>query len=84
MIESLQTNDLDPHLITLSVRNVVPRQNWIEVFAIARPEWVLYQTTLPNLTDAEWEECFSRRFLPGWRKWKKDGKWKPAFLTCVP
>ncbi|KAF8499994.1 hypothetical protein JB92DRAFT_3084467 [Gautieria morchelliformis] len=83
MFESLQADDLDPRLTNLSVRNIVPRQNWIEVFAIARPEWVLYEATLPNLTDAEWEECFSRRFLPGWRKWKKDGRWKPAFLTTL-
>lgn len=83
MFESLQSEIPDPHLVNLSVRNIVPRQNWIEVFSKARPEWILYQATLPNLKDAEWEECFSRRFLPGWKKWKKEGKWKPAFLAYV-
>ena len=83
MFESLQADPMDPHLVNLSVRNIVPRQNWIEVFARAWPEWILYHATLPNLKDSEWEECFSKRFLPGWKKWKKDARWKSAFLAYV-
>lgn len=83
MLASLQVDVPDSHLVNLSVRNIVPRQSWIEVFARAKPDWLLYQATLPNLKETEWEECFSRRFLPSWKKWKKDGRWKAAFLACV-
>ena len=67
----------------LSVRHTVPRQNWLEILSLAKADWLLFDATLPNLKDEEWEECFKRRFLPGWRKWKKEGTWKQAFLRCV-
>lgn len=73
----------EPCLRHLSVRHTVPRQNWVEIMTLARAEWLLFEATLPNLKEVEWEECFNRRFLPGWRKWKKDGTWKQAFLKCV-
>ncbi|KAF8580596.1 hypothetical protein K439DRAFT_1356611 [Ramaria rubella] len=83
MFDSLQEDIPDANLLNLSVRNIVPLQNWIRVFAMAKPDWILYQATLPNLKDTEWEECFSRRFLPGWKKWKKDGKWRSTFLSTL-
>ena len=83
MLSSLQGNVPDPHLVNLSVRNIVPHKTWIEVLAIANPEWILYQIALPNLREAEWEDCFTRRFLPGWKKWKKEGRWRPTFLASV-
>lgn len=65
----------------LSVRSTVPRQNWIEIMSLARADWILFEATAANLKEAEWEECFRRRFLPSWQKWKKDGRtWKAAFL----
>lgn len=64
----------------LSVRLTVPRRNWIEILALARPSFVLYDATLPNLRSEEWEECFRRRFLPSWEKWRKDSSWKEAYL----
>ena len=67
----------------LSVRHSVPRQNWLEIMSVARVHWLLYEATPPNLSDKEWEECFKRRFLPGWQKWKKDGKWREAFNKWV-
>ncbi|KAL4249671.1 hypothetical protein ABKN59_007062 [Abortiporus biennis] len=67
----------------LSVRQVVPRQNWIEILSLARAEWLLFQATLPNLKASDWEECFKRRFLPGWEKWKKESGWKEAFLMML-
>ncbi|KAH8094859.1 hypothetical protein BXZ70DRAFT_340943 [Cristinia sonorae] len=66
----------------LSVRQTVPRQNWLEILSVARAGWILYEATLPNLKEQDWEECFKRRFLPGWQKWKKDGSWKEAYLNC--
>ncbi|KAF4575138.1 hypothetical protein EYR36_006494 [Pleurotus pulmonarius] len=67
-------------LRTLGVRSVVPRQNWVEILSIANPGYLLYHAVIPNMSDREWEECFKRRFLPGWRRWKNDGTWREAFL----
>ena len=67
----------------LSVRHTVPRQNWVEIISLAKADWLLFEATLPNLKDVECEECFRRRFLPGWRKWKKDGTWRAAFMKYV-
>lgn len=74
----------EPCLAHLSVRSTVPRQNWIEIMSLGRAQWLLLETTLPHLKDAEWEECFKRRFLPGWQKWKKDSAtWRSAFRTVL-
>ena len=80
---NLRSSVYELSLKHLSVRTIVPRQNWIEILSLARASFILFEATLPNLTSSEWEECFARRFLPGWRKWKKDGTWKEAFLKLV-
>lgn len=82
MLNGLQGEEPDVSLTNLSVRNIVPRQNWVEVLVRAKPEWILFEATLPSLKEAEWEECFSRRFLPNWKKWRKEGRWRQAFLSC--
>ncbi|TCD67562.1 hypothetical protein EIP91_012259 [Steccherinum ochraceum] len=73
----------EPALKHLSVRHTVPRHNWLEVLSVAKAGWILFEATLPNLRESEWEECFKRRFLPGWERWKKDGTWKEAFLRIL-
>ena len=74
----------EEQLRSLSVRNTVPRHNWVEIVSLARAEWLLFEATLPRLQESEWEECFKRRFLPGWRKWKKeDTTWQATFLKYV-
>lgn len=83
ILTNLRSNTYEQALKHLSVRLTVPRQNWIEVLSLARPSFILFEATLPNLTSSEWEECFSRRFLPGWRRWKKDSSWKEAFLKLL-
>lgn len=83
ILRDLHTHNYEPALKHLSVRTTVPRHNWIDILTLARPCFLLFQTTLPNLKESEWEECFNRRFLPSWRKWKKEGSWKEAFLKCV-
>ncbi|KAI0375869.1 hypothetical protein BV20DRAFT_959912 [Pilatotrama ljubarskyi] len=75
--------EYEPALRHLSVRQTVPRQNWVEILALGKAEYLLFEMTLPNLKEAEWEECFRRRFLPGWIKWKKEGSWKAAFLKIL-
>jgi hypothetical protein len=67
----------------LSVRTTVPRQNWIEILSMAQPRFLLFEATLPNMKEADWRECFKRRFLPGWEEWKRDLSWHEAFLKCV-
>ncbi|KAI0650530.1 hypothetical protein C8Q79DRAFT_900470 [Trametes meyenii] len=74
----------EPALKHLSVRQTVPRQNWVEILTLGKAEYLLFEMTLPNLKETEWEECFSRRFLPGWMKWKKEGSWQAAFLKYAP
>ena len=71
----------EPCLTHLSERSsLVPRSNWVDVLVIARPEFLLFEVTLPNLPDEYYAEAFSRRFLPSWTKVKKDGQtWKEAY-----
>ncbi|KAI0772131.1 hypothetical protein BD413DRAFT_53755 [Trametes elegans] len=73
----------EPALKHLSVRQTVPRQNWVEILTLGKAEYVLFEMTLPNLKEREWEECFRRRFLPGWMKWRKEGTWKAAFMKIL-
>ncbi|KAH9850792.1 hypothetical protein C2E23DRAFT_869742 [Lenzites betulinus] len=75
--------EYEPALKHLSVRRTVPRHNWVEILTLGKAEYLLFGMTLPNLKDSDWEECFRRRFLPGWIKWKKDGSWKEAFLKML-
>jgi hypothetical protein len=83
ILRALTSGQYEDSLRHLSVRRTVPRINWVEILTLAHPSFILLDATLPNLKATEWEECFHRRFLPGWRKWKKDGTWKAAYLTSV-
>lgn len=83
IMRNLRSHSYDPALKHLSVRLTVPRQNWIDILAAAMPSFILFDATLPNLRAAEWEECFKRRFLPSWEKWKKETSWKETYLKYV-
>lgn len=63
----------------LGARLIVPRQNWIEILALARLEWVLLSATIPALSERTWEEAFNRRWLPSMRRLKKEGSWQEAY-----
>lgn len=76
------TGEYEDALRHLSVRQTVPRQNWVEILSLGKAEYLLFEMTLPNLKETEWQECFMRRFLPGWQKWKTT-TWKAAYLKCV-
>lgn len=67
-------------LSSISVLSTVPRHNWLEILCYASPLFLLFQATLPNLTESQYEESFRRRFLPSWTRVRKDGKWKEAFI----
>lgn len=84
ILRNLRDGNYEPSFNNLCVRYVVPRQNWVEIMSLAKADFLLFQATLPNLQAREWEECFRRRFLPGWCKWRKDDmSWKEAFMKCV-
>lgn len=83
ILRNLRSTLYESALKHLSVRSIVPRQNWVDILSVARPFFILYEATLPNLKSSEWEECYKRRFLPGWRKWRKDTPWKETFLKLA-
>ncbi|KAF8639687.1 hypothetical protein AX17_000951 [Amanita inopinata Kibby_2008] len=83
ILRNLRSGIYEASLKQLSVRSIVPRHNWIDILSLARPHFILFEATLPSLKASEWEECFARRFLPGWRKWRKDGTWKEAYLKTL-
>ncbi|KAI0068569.1 hypothetical protein BV25DRAFT_1817434 [Artomyces pyxidatus] len=83
ILRNLTTGEYEDCLKHLSVRSIVPRQNWIEILSIARPAFLLFEATLPNLKESEWQECFKRRFLPGWQKWKRDLSWREVFKRLL-
>ncbi|KAG7449485.1 uncharacterized protein BT62DRAFT_1054621 [Guyanagaster necrorhizus] len=84
ILRNLRSATYEDCLSHLSVRQTVPRQNWIEILSLARPSFILYDATLPNLKAADWEECFNRRFLPGWKKWKRDdASWRETFIKLL-
>jgi F-box-like len=82
ILRNLRSGDYDKSLNHLSVRSTVPRQNWIEIMSVARASYLLFDATLPNLKDFEWEECFRRRFLPSWAR-KKESTWRDIFYKYV-
>ena len=83
ILRNLHSGAYEDSLKHLSVRTTVPRQNWIEIVSMAQPQFLLFETTLPNMKEVDWKECFKRRFLPGWEKWKRDSNWQQTFKKCV-
>ncbi|OAX44035.1 hypothetical protein K503DRAFT_579751 [Rhizopogon vinicolor AM-OR11-026] len=83
ILQNLASHSYEPSFRHLSLRSVVPRSNWIDILTLAPPGFLLFQTSLPNLKATEWEECFRRRFLPGWLKWKKDYTWRESYLKIL-
>ncbi|KAH7930666.1 hypothetical protein BV22DRAFT_1101626 [Leucogyrophana mollusca] len=82
ILRNMYSDEYEKSLRHLSVRSTVPRQNWIEILSLAAPTFLLFETTLPNMKTSEWEECFRRRFLPSWTRWKKDS-WREGFLKVL-
>ncbi|TFY71988.1 hypothetical protein EVG20_g1027 [Dentipellis fragilis] len=83
ILRNLRTGDYEHCMKHLSVRSIVPRQNWIEILSIAQPAFLLFEATLPNLKEVEWEECFKRRFIPGWMKWRRDCSWRETYKKLL-
>ena len=83
ILRNLHSGTYEPSLRHLSVRTTVPRQNWIEILSRAQPRFLLFEATLPNIKEADWQECFRRRFLPGWQKWKRESSWHETFIKYV-
>jgi len=83
ILRNLYSGEYESSLKHLSVRMTVPRQNWIEIITMAQPRFLLFEATLPSMKDADWYECFQRRFLPGWQKWKRDLTWHETFKKLL-
>ncbi|KAL1662356.1 hypothetical protein GGF50DRAFT_128806 [Schizophyllum commune] len=83
ILRALRASSYEDDLRNLSVRQCVPRQNWIEILSLASPSFLLFEANLPKLSAEDWEECFRRRFLPSWTKWKKETSWRHAFMKCA-
>ncbi|KAI9513263.1 hypothetical protein F5148DRAFT_286601 [Russula earlei] len=83
ILRNLHSGVYESSLKHLSVRTTVPRQNWIEIISRAQPRFLLFEATLPNMKEADWHECFKRRFLPGWQKWKRDLSWHETFKRLL-
>jgi hypothetical protein len=65
-------------------RHVFPDANWTIILSRSDPRFLLYQCVLPRLTDSKWQVAFEARFLPSWKKWKKENMtWREAFLRLV-
>ena len=79
ILHRLHRGEYGTDLANLSLRMIVPKYNWIEIMSNAHPEFLLFQATVPNLNEHEWDECFRRRFLPSWAYWKKNSSWRVAF-----
>lgn len=60
ILRNLRSNEYEDTLKHLSVYTSVPRHNWVEILSMGRASYILFETTLPNLTEAEWEEAFVR------------------------
>ncbi|KAJ6628935.1 hypothetical protein B0H10DRAFT_1777484 [Mycena sp. CBHHK59/15] len=83
ILRNLRSDNYEDALRNLSVYSSVPRHNWIEILSLGKASFILFEATPPKLNEAQYEECFKRRFLPSWRKWRKDDTWRAAFLKVL-
>ncbi|KAG1892194.1 hypothetical protein F4604DRAFT_14495 [Suillus subluteus] len=81
--QNLASSNYERSFYHLSLRSIVPRSNWIDILTLAPPGFILFESSLPNLKASEWEECFRRRFIPGWLKWKKDNTWREFYVKML-
>jgi hypothetical protein len=64
--------------------SIIPIRNWVVLLSQADHRFLLYEASLPRLRDSIWEEAFEKRFLPGWRQWKKDNMtWSTCFKRFI-
>jgi hypothetical protein len=70
-------------LRSLNGYTAVPEQTWIEILAVAPAPVVLFDACVPRLAAADWADAFARRFLPAWRRWKRDASWKEVYLRSA-
>ena len=73
----------EPLLRHIAERSTVPRQNALDILILAPPAFILFDFTIPNLRQVDWEMIFRKRFLPGWVKWKRDLSWRETYKRCV-
>lgn len=73
-------SDYEVSLKNLAELSIVPRSCWIDILALARSEYILFEATVPNIPDADYEEVHCRRFLPSWKRWRTDNSpWREVY-----
>ncbi|KAG2757506.1 hypothetical protein P692DRAFT_201896231 [Suillus brevipes Sb2] len=81
--QNLASGNYERSFYHFSFRSIVPTSNWIDILTLAPPGFILFESSLPNLKASEWEECFRKRFIPGWLKWKKDNTWRVSYIKTL-
>lgn len=62
-------------------QQVIPPDNWIMILSRTDSQFLLYKCELPRLSENIWQAAFEARYLPSWKKWKRERmKWREAFL----
>lgn len=76
-----------PHLLGIlpSLRSFLPTDDdgrlFIDILVRAKPRWILERLEMGHWRESIWEQAFERRFLPGWKAFKKeDDTWRAIFL----
>lgn len=89
--DSLLARPPYPHLLSVlpSLRAFLPAgddgQFFLDVLTRAKPKWILERLEMGHWTESTWQEAYERRFLPGWRSFKKeDDTWRAVFLRYGP
>ena len=78
-----------PHLLGVlpSLRCFLPSDDgrlFVDLLVRARPRWILERLEMGHWKDLIWKEAFDKRFLPGWKAFKKEGdSWRAIFLRQV-
>jgi hypothetical protein len=81
-LESEKTGGMR-YLRTLSAFQWIPNRNWVEILVMASPHFILFEWNVPNISEEQWEEAFRLRFPPSWTKWRRDRRWRAAFLKSI-
>lgn len=71
-------------LASLGSYTHISRNVFAEILVRAEARWILEEMEIPKLPNAVWEEAFSRRFLPSWRRYREgDEHWRAVFLRTL-
>lgn len=74
-------------LATLGTYTHLPRSIYFPILVRASPHWILEDMVIPaGLTDTQWRQIFSARFLPSWKRYRDPPdrtSWRAAYLRIL-